>query len=120
MQNEPDALAETKKLQGISSLLSVGETKCDKCGKTIKYRDRYCCNSNECPICGVVFDTVSELNIHFSQQHPQERLRGTRYCTECSFKTGYLKMIRNKKTNEIYPAIFVMRDEELVDNSISP
>ena len=100
------------KLFGIISLLSIGELKCDKCGKSIRHLERYCDNTQECPFDGNIFNTVEELNKHFSQQHPQVPARGTRYCVEDSLKAGYLKMVRNKKTEQVYPAMFVLRDEE--------
>ena len=103
-----------ERLQGIVSLLGVGEVKCDKCGKMIRHLDRYCCNTHECLLCGTIFDTIVELDAHCRQQHPRESSRGTRYCVDCSFKNGYLKMVRNKKTGEVFPAMFVLRDEEEV------
>ena len=121
MEDKQVPLTDSERLRGIISLLGVGEVKCDKCDKMIRHLDRYCCNTHECPICGAIFDTITELDTHFSQQHPQEPSRGTRYCVDCSFKGGYLKMVRNKKTGEVFPAMFVLRDEEaIVENSRPP
>ena len=120
MEDKQVSLTETEKLHGVISLLGVGEVKCDKCEKMIGYLERYCCNTSECPICGAIFNTLAELDIHFSQQHPQESSKGTRYCLDCSLKAGYLKMVRNRKTGEVFPALLVLRDEEEVDNSSLP
>ena len=120
MKDKSSAPTDSEKLQGVNSLLATGEVECDKCGKMIRYLERYCCNTHECPPCGVVFNTIEELDAHFSQEHPQEPSRGTRYCVECSFKEGYLRMVRNKKTGEEYPAMFVLRDEESVEDSSPP
>jgi hypothetical protein len=35
-------------------------------------------------------------------------------------KAGYLKMVRNKKTGEVFPAMFALRDEEIVENGKNP
>ena len=107
---------ELERLQGVSSLLGIGEVECDKCGKTIKHLDRYCCNTRECSVCGVKFETMVERGGHFSQKHPGEVSRGARYCVDCGLKAGYLRMVRNKKTGEVFPAMFVSRDEELVSD----
>ncbi len=115
MKDKQVSLTDSEKVQGVISLLGVGEVKCDKCGKMIRHLDRYCCNTHECPRCGTIFDTIVELDAHFSQQHPRESSRGTRYCVDCSFKNGYLRMVRNKKTGEEFPAMFVLRDEEVVE-----
>ena len=120
MDDKQDLPTEVERLHGINSLLGVGEVECDKCGKMIRHLDRYCCNTHECPICGAIFETIVEREGHFSQQHPRESSRGTRYCVECSFKAGYLKMVRNKKTGEVFPAMFVLRDEEVVEDSRPP
>ncbi len=114
MDDKQVSPAELKKLRGVSSLLGIGEVECDKCGKIIRHLDRYCCNTRECPICGAMFDNIAERDGHFSQQHSQEISRGTRYCVDCSFKAGYLRMVRNKKTGEVFPAMFASRDEEVV------
>jgi hypothetical protein len=110
------SLAESEKLTGIISLLSVGDVKCDKCGKDIRHLDRYCNNTRECYHCQTVFNLISELNNHFIEVHSPEQPRGARYCTECSIKAGYLQMVKNKKTGEVFPAMLVLRDEELVEN----
>ncbi len=120
MKDEQVPLTDSEKLRGVISLRGVGQVKCDKCGKTIRHLDRYCCNTCECPICGAISDTIAELNIHFSQQHPREPSRGTRYCVDCSFKGGYLKMVRNKKTGELFPAMSVLRDEEVIVEDSRP
>jgi hypothetical protein len=111
MENTPTT-GESEKLQGIISMLGVGEVKCDKCGKPIRHMERYCINTHECPNDGSIFDTAEELNKHFSQKHIEQPVRGTRYCIEDSMKAGYLKTVRNKKTGEVFPAMFVLRDEE--------
>ncbi len=116
MEEKHVSLTDTEASPGIISLLSVGDVKCDKCGKMIRHLERYCRSTHECPICGAIFDTVAELNTHFSQQHPQEPSRGTRYCVDCSLKNGYLKKVRNKKTGEVFPAMFALRGEEVEDN----
>ena len=102
-------------LRGIISLLSIGDINCDKCGQLIKHLDRYCCNTLECSLCGTILDTTTDLNTHFSQEHSNNPSRGTRYCVNCSLEKGYLKMVRGKKHGEVFPAIFVTRDEETVD-----
>jgi len=112
--------AELERLRGINSLLGVGEVECDKCGKTIRHLDRYCCSTHECPICGAAFETIAERDGHFSQQHPKKTSRGTRYCVDCSFKAGYLNMVQNKKTGEVFPAMFVSRDEEVITEDSKP
>ena len=117
MTNEEQRPAQSEKLQGIISLLSTGEVKCDKCGKVIHHRDRYCCNTHECPYDGLVFETAEELNKHFSEKHTQQPVRAARYCTEDSLKAGYLKIVQNKKTGEVFPAMLVLRDEEEVTQS---
>ena len=120
MNDKEISPTEVEKLHGVSSLLGVGKVECDKCGKIIRHLDRYCCNTHECPICGAMSDTIAERDGHFSQKHPPEPSRGTRYCVDCSLKTGYLKMIRNKKTGEVFPAMFIARDEEeAMENSSS-
>jgi len=116
MDDRQASVTESERLRGINSLLGVGEVECDKCGKIIRHLDRYCCNIRACPICRATFDTVAERDSHFGQRHPGETSRGTRYCVDCSFKAGYLKMVRNKKTGEVFPAMFVLRDEEAVED----
>lgn len=112
------SLAESERLTGIISMLSVGDIKCDKCGKPIRHLDRYCNNTRECYHCKTVFNLISELNSHFIEVHAQEQPRGTRYCTECSMKAGYLHMVKNKKTGETFPAMLVLRDEEPVEEEL--
>ncbi|MFC1992946.1 hypothetical protein ACFLV3_03955 [Chloroflexota bacterium] len=114
MEDKSSAPTDAEKLQGVNSLLATGEVECDKCGKITRYLERYCCNTHECPVCGAILDTVMELDSHFSQEHPHEQSRGARYCVDCGLKAGYLKMIRNKKTGEVFPAMFALRDEEEV------
>lgn len=116
MDEKREQLVDFERMQGVVSLLGVGEVKCDKCGREIRHLARYCCNTHECPLCGAVFDTIAELDAHFSEQHPREPSRGTRYCMDCSLKQGYLRMVRNKKTGEIYPAMFILRDEEQAED----
>ena len=106
--------ADPEKMRGVNSVLGVGEVECDKCGKVIRHLDRYCCNTHECPICGATFEKIAERDGHFSQQHPNKPSRGTRYCVDCSFKVGYLKMVKNRKTGETFPAMFASRDEEII------
>ena len=120
MNDKQISLTESERLHSIISPLGVGEVKCDKCGTMIRHLDRYCCNTHECPFCEVVFDTSIELGSHFRQQHPKEPTRGARYCVDCSFKVGYLKMIRNKKTGQVFPAMFVSRDEEVIAENNRP
>ncbi|MBI4186104.1 MAG: hypothetical protein HY530_01185 [Chloroflexi bacterium] len=112
MQDNQVSPAESERLQSIISLLGIGEVVCDKCGRTIKHQDRYCYSIHECPTCSTVFDSLTELHSHFSQQHPRDVSRGARYCVECSLKAGFLKMVRSKKTAEVFPATCVLRDEE--------
>ncbi|MBN1368082.1 MAG: hypothetical protein JW967_09160 [Dehalococcoidales bacterium] len=112
--------AESEKLQGIISMMGVGEVKCDKCGKPIRHMERYCSNSRECYHESTVFNSIAELNTHFVEAHSPEQPRGARYCTECSIKTGYLRMVRNKKTGEVFPAMFALRDEEIVEEGNKP
>ncbi len=116
MGDKQDPSAGTDKLGRDISLLSVGEVKCDKCGKLIRHLDRYCYNSNECPVCGAAVDSLLALDVHLSLQHPTEPPRGTRYCVDCSLKAGYLKMVRDKKTGEVFPAMLVLRDEEEIES----
>ena len=116
MENEQIPPTTSEKLHGIISLLVMSEVKCDKCGKVLRDQERYCCNTHECPMCDAIFDTTTKLDSHFDQQHPPEPSRGTRYCIDCSLKAGYLKMIRDKKTSEVFPAMFVLRDEETVSD----
>lgn len=104
--------AESERLAGIISQLSVGDVKCDKCGKAIRHLDRYCINTRECYHCMTVFNTIAELNGHFIEAHNPDQPRGARYCLECSKKAGYLRMVRNKKTGEVFPAMLALRDEE--------
>ena len=106
MDDKWTSLTEPERLRGINSLLAIGEVQCDKCGKTVRHLERYCCNTLECPTCEASFDTITELKGHFGQQHPLESSRGARYCADCSLKAGYLKMVRNKKTGEIFPVMF--------------
>ncbi len=108
--------SESEKLQGIISLMGIGEVECDKCGKIIRHMERYCSNTRECFHHKTIFNTITELNNHFIEEHSPEQPRGTRYCTECSMKAGYLKMVRNKKTGEMFPAMFALRDEEMVES----
>ena len=115
MDDKNVSLSDSERLRGINSLLGIGEVECDKCGKIIRHLDRYCCNTCECPICGAVFETMVERDSHFGQRHPSETPRGARYCVDCSFKAGYLKMVRNKKTGEVFPAMFALRDEEVIE-----
>ena len=114
MEDNQASSANPEKLIGISSLLGIGDVGCDKCGEAIKHLDRYCCSTRECPVCGATFDTIAERDGHFSQHHPSEPSRGTRYCADCSCKAGYLKMVRNKKTGKVLPVMFVLRDEEVI------
>ena len=114
MKDKQISQADSEKLKGVVSLISVGEVTCDKCGKMIMYGDRYCCNAHECPVCKVIFGTMTELDYHFSQQHAQEPSTGTRYCVDCSLKADYLKKIKNKKTDEAFPIMFAQRDEETI------
>jgi len=120
MNDKQVSPAELERLRGVSSLPGIGEVECDKCGKIIRHLDRYCCNTHECPICGAAFETIAERDGHFSQQHLKKTSRGTRYCVDCSFKAGYLKMVQNKKTGEVFPAMFVSRDEELITEDSKP
>jgi hypothetical protein len=107
--------AESEKLHGIISMLSVGDVKCDKCGKAIRHLERYCNNTRECFHCLVIFNNTAELNSHFIEQHSPEQPRGTRYCLQCSKDVGYLKPVRNKKTGEEFDAMLVLRDEETIE-----
>lgn len=109
--------AESERLQGIISLLSIGDLKCDKCGKLMRHTDRYCANNRECYHCNELFNSIAELNAHFVEKHSPEQPRGTRYCKECSLEAGYLKMVKNKKTGEVFAAMFALRDEEVVEES---
>ena len=104
--------AESERLHGIISMLSVGDLKCDKCGKAIRHMDRYCSNTRECYHCHTVFNSIEELNSHFIEKHAPEPARGARYCIDCSMKEGFLRMVRNKKTGEVFPAMLILRDEE--------
>jgi hypothetical protein len=113
---KPVSLVESEKLNGIISLLSVGDITCDKCGKKIRHLDRYCNNTRECYHCKTVFNLISELNNHFIEVHSQEQPRGARYCTGCATKAGYLRTVKNKKTGETLPAMLVLRDEESVED----
>ena len=45
MKDEQVPLADFERLRGVISLRGVGQVKCDKCGKTIRDLDRYCCNT---------------------------------------------------------------------------
>ena len=76
----------------ICSLLGIGEVRCDECGKIIRHEDRYC------------YRTAQDKNSD----------RDKRYCVDCSLDAGYLRMIRDKKTGEVYPAMFVLKDEDTV------
>ena len=114
MEEKQILRAELEIMRGINSLLGIGEVECDKCKKIIRHLDTYCCNTHECPICGATFDTIAERDGHFSQKHRGVASRGTRYCAECSFKAGYLKKVKNKKTGEVFMAMFVSRDEEII------
>ncbi|MBI4286006.1 MAG: hypothetical protein HY670_08965 [Chloroflexi bacterium] len=106
------ASAATERAAGVISLLSVGEVSCNKCGGTIRYLDRYCYQTHECPVCGAVLDSINALETHFSLEGHAESPRGTRYCTSCASKAGYLRTVKNKKTGEVRPSMFVLRDEE--------
>ncbi len=77
--------------RGVNSLLGVSEVECDKCRGMIRHLDRYCYNTLECPVCGAKLETIAERESHFSQQHPQEPSRGTRYCLACCTKAGFIK-----------------------------
>lgn len=101
--------------QGVNSLLAAGDIACDKCGAQIKHLERYCCNTHECAVCGATFEGVTQLEGHFSQQHPGVPTKGTRYCVNCSLKAGYLKTVKNKKTDAVFPAMLVLRDELTLD-----
>ena len=79
------------KQRGANSLLGVGDVECDKCGKMIRHLERYCYDTLECPVCKARFESISERDSHFSQEHPHEASRGTRYCQECCKKAGYLE-----------------------------
>ena len=114
MADEPTLQSDTENLRGIASLLGVGNVACDKCGATIRHLERYCCRAMECPLCHTVFDTEEAHNTHFSQQHPLQTARGTRYCAACSQKNGYLKPVRHKKSGNTFLAVFASRDEEEV------
>ena len=120
MNDNQTSPIEFEKLRGVNSLLGIGDVECGKCGRIIRHLDRYCYNTRECPICGAVFDTIAERDGHFSQRHPNEPSRGTRYCVDCSRKAGYLKMVRNKKTGKILPVMFVLRDEEIIEEESGP
>ncbi|MBI2831457.1 MAG: hypothetical protein HYX79_04285 [Chloroflexi bacterium] len=111
MEDNPISLTGSEIPQGVNSLLAGGEVKCDKCGETIKHLERYCSNSHECFVCGTALETVMLLEGHFSQEHSGVASRGTRYCVNCSLKAGYLKTVKNKKTDTVFPAMFVLRDE---------
>ena len=102
-------------LRGIISLLSVGDVQCDKCDQPIKHLDRYCCNTLQCPICDTVFDSTADLDTHFNQEHTNVPSRAKRYCVNCSLENGYIKMVKSKKNGEVFPAIFVTRDEERIE-----
>ena len=115
-----DKQVSLSELQGVSSLLGIGEVECDKCGKMIRYLDRYCYNTRECPICGAIFNTMTERDGHFGQQHPHEPSRGTRYCAACSLKAGYLKMVKNTKTGEVFLTMFPAKDEEVIEEDSEP
>ncbi len=77
--------------RGVNSLLSVGEVDCDKCRGLIRHMERYCYSTLECPLCGASFETLADRESHFSLQHPQDATRGTRYCSPCCAKSGYIK-----------------------------
>jgi len=108
---------ESEKLQGIISMLSVGDVNCDKCRNVIRHMDRYCNNTRECHHHLTIFNTIAELNSHFIEEHSPEPARGTRYCIDCSLKAGFLRKVRNKKTGEEFYAMLVLRDEELAENN---
>ena len=112
--------AEVETLQGVISMLSVSEVKCDKCGKIIRNMERYCINTRECYHCKTTFNLIAELNSHFIEAHAPEATRGTRYCTECSIKMGYIRTVKNKKTGETFSAMLVLRDEEIPPPEKSP
>jgi len=120
MEDNLASIGDSEKLQGINSLLAAGDIECDKCGATIRYLERYCCNSHECPTCGAEFGSAVEIEGHFSQQHSHEPPRGTRYCVDCSLRSGYLKIVRNKKLREIFPAMLTLRDEEEIESKPVP
>jgi len=106
---------EAEKLEGIISMLSVGDVKCDRCGKVIRHLERYCVNTKECYHCNIVFNQIGDLNTHFIEKHAPEPARGTRFCQECSKNLGYLRTVRNKKTGETFPAMLLLRDEDYVE-----
>jgi hypothetical protein len=81
----------SEKMRGVNLLLGVGDVKCDKCGKIIRHLERYCYDTLQCPICGVKVVSLSERDIHFSQKHPAEPSRGTRYCHDCCVKAGLIE-----------------------------
>lgn len=90
-ENEQVTRSEHERPRSVNSLLSVGDTTCDKCGRIIRQLDRYYYSTIECPICGATFETIADRDGHFSQEHPHEPTRGARYCQDCSIKAGYLK-----------------------------
>jgi len=118
MEENQEFMTESEAISGIASMLGVGDVYCDKCGKLIRHKDRYCCNNKECYICHAAFDSSLEFTGHFNQQHPREPSRGTRYCIDCSTEAGYLRMVISKKTREAFPALFVFRDEETTDDGL--
>lgn len=93
--NEQALFAESERQRMISSLIVIGELHCDKCGKIMRHEEKYCYNSSE------LVDIARPS-------------RGKRYCVECSLAAGYLRMVRDKKTGQVYPTMFVLKDEEIV------
>lgn len=100
---ELDALAMSEKMRGVNSLVSIIDCACDNCGGIIKEGTKYCYNSNEAVQC-------DESEVFYSA-YPT---RGKRYCVSCSLKAGYLKMVRNSRTDEEYPVMLMTKDEVII------
>jgi len=99
-----EAIAEAVKATAhINALLAVGDgLHCDKCGQRIKHGDKYCYNTKE---------QISEATNGVGRM---KKIRGTRYCVNCSLKAGYLNVVKNTVTGETYPAKFVLPGETII------
>lgn len=82
----------------VSSLLSVGEIKCDACDEIIRHGDRYC----------------------YKYSAGEKASGGMRYCANCSYAAGWLQWVREKVFNRIVLVMFVTETDKLLDISEVP
>ena len=106
LEKEDWAAAAAERIRGIYIVISIGNVKCDECGKRIPQGETYCINHKE-----MIPDELSEALFRVEG-------RGRRFCKSCSIKHDYLKLIRDKRTGVKYFARGLIEMEEFIDKKM--